>query len=694
MAKRQTSQNDLYSQLVEGVSIQVDPGHQARIAIDRLELQLGHASGAQLVPNRVHALSAVRRRDPIFLYPSCPTKLIGRSAELETLRQSVVARHVVDLHGPDGAGKSTLAAALIHAVDANRFPDGAVYATGKFQYQDLLQALFDCFYTSETPIHIADEHSKTYLNNLRALVVLDDVGLGPKELDPVLDALTESAVLVTGAERSALGRGRAVKLGGLSRQAAVEIFCSAASPTPSPEDAPLVEQICLFLNDMPLPVLGIAAQITYGGASVPQVMADLQNRRPWAGTGADPSIGPALEQIVAGLDGANRYLVTLLAAVDGQYVNVETIAQMASLSMADLLDRVRGLHQLGIIQPYDCTKQDFDVKSDRALGERLALVPGYINTVQTWLVDTPARQRVADYYAVKLSRGAQVAGYEIRCLLGALEDCWQQGWLDRFKPIASAAERALGGLRWWAEWQHVLDLTRRVAQSLGDRSQEAWAMHQLGTLLGVAGEFDRSTHLLRTAKGMREALGDTAGAELTSRNLSIIDDLAPVVPLEITPIPLAPETETTAEAAIEDAPPEFQRVQPQQAALPPRVSRRRLAMMMAAIATLVVLLAGAVAIVVVAGIAGNGHERSDLAVSWEFGDAWNALDNTQWTQQIIVVVDDGDDDLTYFVDGEPSGPTFERVLPICDGDQGTISVESSDGRSGTVEFGFDSPFCP
>jgi hypothetical protein len=274
-----------------------------------------------------------------------------------------------------------------------------------------------------------------------------------------------------------------------------------------------------------------------------------------------------------------------------------------------------------------------------------------------------------------------------------LEDCWQQGWLDRFKPIASAADRALGGLRWWAEWQHVLDLTRRVAQSLGDRSQEAWAMHQLGTLLGVAGEFDRSTHLLRTAKGMREALGDTAGAELTSRNLSVIEGLAPAVPLDVAPVTLAPEP-VEIEGVIEEAPPEFQRVEPEQAPLPPRVSRRRLVMMTAAIAALVVLLAGAVAIVVVAGIGGTGGESSNLAVSWEFGDAWNALDNTQWTQQIIIVVDDGDDDLTYFVDGEPSGPTFERVLPLCDGDRGTISVESSDGRSGTVEFAFDSPYCP
>ena len=692
MAKHQSSQQDLYSQLVEGISITVDPGQRAKIAIDRMELHLGQASGAQLVPSSTHALSAVRRRNPIFLLPSRPSVFVDRSAELETLRQSVVARHVVDLHGPDGSGKSTLAAALAHTIDADRFPDGVVYATGRFRYQDLLQALFDSFYTSETPIRITDEHSKTYLNSLRALVVLDDVGLGPKSIDPVLDALAESAVLVTGPERTALGRGRAVKLAGLPRQAAIELFHSAVVPPPSPEDAPFVDQICLFLNDMPLAISGISAQITYGGKSVPQVLTDLQNRRPWAGPGGDPSIGPALEQIVTDLDGTDRGLLTQLAALNGQFVAVETLAQMLGLSLADLTDRVRNLHQLQVVQPYDSDQKDFDAKSRKVSSERLGLVPGYAETVKTWLVDTAARQRVAGYYASRLSRGEQLPGYEISCLLGTLEDCWQHGWLDEFRPIASAADRVLAELRWWAEWQHVLDLTRRAAQSLGDRRLEAWTIHQLGTVLGISGEFERSAQMLRTAQGMREALDDTTGVDLTSHNLNIIESLAPPIVLDIPPIAPNSETEAMGEN-IQEPLPEFQRIDPEQATLRARVSKWRVVVMIAIITTLVVLLAGAVAMVVVAGIGGDRDEGSHLTISWEFGDAWNSLDNDEWTQQMKIVVEDEVGDLTYFVNDESSDAAFEKVLPICDGDWGTIRVESSDGRSGTVEYEFESPFC-
>jgi hypothetical protein len=192
---------------------------------------------------------------------------------------------------------------------------------------------------------------------------------------------------------------------------------------------------------------------------------------------------------------------------------------------------------------------------------------------------------------------------------------------------------------------------------------------------------------------MREALSDTAGVEITSQNLNIIEGLAPVIPLEILPVATDLDAEETGEE-IDEPPPEFQRVTPEEDALPARVTRRRLVAMVAAIGALVVLLAGAVAIVVVAGIGGNGNEGSHLSVSWEFGDAWNTLDNEQWTQQITIVVEDEIDDLTYTVNGEPSGAAFERVLSICDGDGGTIRAESSDGRSGTVVYEFESPYCP
>ena len=89
----------------------------------------------------------------------------------------------------------------------------------------------------------------------------------------------------------------------------------------------------------------------------------------------------------------------------------------------------------------------------------------------------------------------------------------------------------------------------------------------------------------------------------------------------------------------------------------------------------------------------NGAGLSPLITSWEFGDAWNAVDNKTWTQQIIIVAQGGDGDYRYFANDNPIQKMFEVVLPLCDGARGTVEVQSGDGQSARIEYEFDSPFC-
>ena len=85
-------QQDLLSHLVAGHRIHAgNDTRDDKIIIERLELHLGHPSGVRLTPGGVHALSTVRRRRPIYLLPPRPPVMINRSAELETLRQSLVS---------------------------------------------------------------------------------------------------------------------------------------------------------------------------------------------------------------------------------------------------------------------------------------------------------------------------------------------------------------------------------------------------------------------------------------------------------------------------------------------------------------------------------------------------------------------------------------------------------------------------
>jgi hypothetical protein len=216
---------------------------------------------------------------------------------------------------------------------------------------------------------------------------------------------------------------------------------------------------------------------------------------------------------------------------------------------------------------------------------------------------------------------------------------------------------------------------------------EAWALHQLGSLLGSLGVFDRAFHMLETAESIRHALGDQDGADLSGNNLAALEQLAPTVipeaiepPRTLAPTPTAPSESTQ---ALEPSEP------PVQEPLRPSRLRFRLALLAAS----VILAVGTVVLRFVIGVGDTANETPGLTVGWEFGDAWNALDHQTWTQQMRIVIEDGDGAYDYFLDDEPVGEVFEIVLPICEGAQGTIRVESADGGSASVDYEFDSPYC-
>jgi hypothetical protein len=692
MSRPITAQQDLLSLLVDGHAIHARNGDSAeKVAIERLEMLLGQPGGVRLRQARVHALSIIRRKHPIYLLPPRPPMFIDRSAELETLRQSVIARHVVDLHGLDGAGKTTLAAALVHGLDINHFPDGAVYVNGPMQFEDLLQALFDSFYESDTRVKITLDQTHTYLGNLRALIVLDDVGLGPKQIDPVLDALDEAAVLILGSERTALGRGRAVRLTGLPRQDAVELFKRASDRMPAPDDSPIIDQVCILLNDMPLPIVGVAAQVSHSGQTLTQLLTDLQGRRPWAGPGGDLSVGPSLEEIVLVLDATDRRLISLVAASAEPGASSEALQEMMKLPAAEFQTRVERLRALKLLHAASSGEAASASGSRGIVPERLMLTSAYYQTIRSWLVDDTVHRHLVNYYATRLARGHQLPGDELPGLLSAIRQCSHHGWLDHLKPLVRAADRSLAELRWWAEWQRVLDLTRRAAQAGGDRALEAWALHQSGSILGALGDFERALRPLQTALSMRQALGDESGAALSGQNLEILERLMPV-PVEDEPAD-EPDVAIPPPGALEQEPQGVEQTeQPQESPLPVR-RRRRWRLRLALLTACVALVIGTVALRYAAGLGQNQGAAPGMSVSWDFGDAWNALDEQTWTQQINIVAEGAEGALDYFVNGQPAGELFEITLPLCDGAQGTIRVESEDGRSAEVQFAFDSPFC-
>lgn len=91
--------------------------------------------------------------------------------------------------------------------------------------------------------------------------------------------------------------------------------------------------------------------------------------------------------------------------------------------------------------------------------------------------------------------------------------------------------------------------------------------------------------------------------------------------------------------------------------------------------------------------AASENPGAPLSASWEFGDAWNAYNNQTWTQQIVIQVPGEEGDYRYLFNGDPVSQTFEITLPLCEGTQGVIQIESTEGQTTQVPVEFDSPFC-
>ncbi len=392
------------------------------------------------------------------------------------------------------------------------------------------------------------------------------------------------------------------------------------------------------------------------------------------------------------LDGTDRRLVTLVSAFGAAGTSSESLEELMKLSPMDFQERVERLQALKLL----CAENPLQAPFLRRTGEngptQLKLVSGYDQTVRNWLVDDSVRRQIVDYFVRRLARGDKLTGLELPGLLGAIEECCRNGWLDQLKPLVRAADRSLARLRWWAEWQHMLELTRRAAQAGGDRALEAWALHQCGSILGALSDFERGFHHLRTGLKIRQALGDSVGAALSEQNLQVLERLVPNQTRVDTPagaeIPAEPQA-TKAQGSVQEAEPE----EPSEPDPVPTSSGHRWRLRLALFTTVVVILVSAVALQYVSGFSQEEEMASVFTVSWEFRDAWNALNGETWTQEILILAEGTEGNIRYHVNDKPVGEIFEVVLPLCEGAQGIIRAESDAGQSAEVQFAFDSPFC-
>ena len=436
------------------------------------------------------------RRKPVYLRGRRPRELAGRGPELDTALRAVRSGEPIQFYGPPGAGKTALLKHLAHNLRTDAEPDGVVYYGAAFEpVGDSLQFLFEAFCETDFPFKPTDAQIRLHLQQTRALVLLDDVGGSRDDLTLLLDALPESAFVLAGPERVLWTDGTTVPLRGLPEDAALALMERELGRPLETVERNAAASICRHLEGQPLKLIQACASVTEQQATLEDVARELEARAPVEAL--DQSIAASLsadERKVAALLGA------LSAPISAEHVQALTGVDDAPATIASLLQRAvvqANSPRYTLRVPAPGAEEDRD-------GEALERAARYFTDWCDRYRDEPER----------IARD----GTAIVAVMRSMSEV--QRWQEVVRLGRSAQDAFLLSAR-WGLWEQALELLLRAARALGDRSQEAWCLHQLGTRALCLGDA-RHRPLLEAALHLREELGDRDGAAATRHNLDLM----------------------------------------------------------------------------------------------------------------------------------------------------------------------------
>ena len=415
------------------------------------------------------------RPTPIRRLPRPFDGLVGRDALLGEIHAAIATGEPTELVGASGIGKTTLLRNTAHHLAELR-RDGVVYTRAAgLPASDVLQLLFETFYdTGGTTVIATPAQLSQLLGPLEALILVDDVEMVREELDALTSSIPGCTVVTGSSAQRLWGEGRSVPVPGLVDDAVLALLeQELGRELTANERAPLLRS-CRDLGSAPLRVLQVAGLVRSG-------------RLP-------AETGTAVDQLLAGeLTDADRLVIAPLAAVAAA-VPTETVAAVSGIGQAaQLLEALEGRHLVQSHSPRYTLAADV---ADRAAADR-----GYAGLVAASVQHEPTSPEL---------------------LLALSCEAERRRRLDDVIALAHAADRELGLGGRWGAWEKLLERARRAAVTTGAAADEAWACHQLGSRALAAGDPVTAVNQLSRALGLRQRLGDQAGASVTQHNLDLL----------------------------------------------------------------------------------------------------------------------------------------------------------------------------
>ncbi len=447
------------------------------------------------------------RSTPVTIKPRAFPSLLDRENEFELIKKSVHSSVPISVWGQQGVGKTSFIRQLTHTLDIGSFTSGIIYLdTSGLGYEDLLQALFDSFFESDSTYKPTTADIVRALQNIKALIFLDDIQIGRDEVPSILDAAPNSLFILSSTERSLWGEGEVIPLRGLPENESIKLFEKELSRSLSEQEKITAIKICAMLQGHPLQILQAASLARDSGRPVEYILSEIANEKT-----DDKSMA---YMTMASLSDSEKQVLALLAAAGGHIVSLEHIKGIFKDGSAQ--KDIQRLVTLGLVQSHSPRFNITDalVSSITAAWNLSSWQDVLLNYAINWVSQQPASALVEES-----------SGLLIHTLKTAGE---RKKWREVIQ-LGRALEKFMVLFKRWQTWSDILNLILTAAKALNDSKIQAWALHQLGSRALYLGYASEAKTFLSQALNIRQTLGDKAGMAVTQHNINTLNGIvAPI----------------------------------------------------------------------------------------------------------------------------------------------------------------------
>jgi hypothetical protein len=468
----------------------------AQIAVGRYVLQIGDPCGAVIC----EALRADRshfrpRPTPILRQPRSIRGLLDRQTDLAAVFSALDAGLPVEVSGERGVGKTAVLCHLAHHPRAASFVDGIVYVSARHHTSlDLQQLLFEAFYDGDPLCKPTEIEIRQGLQEKRALMLLDDVRLTQDELEQVIDVAPHAAFVVATRKTRRRGEVRSHALKGLPIEDAVLLLEREIDRSLDATERSDAATLCAAVGAHPFRILQAAALIREQGISLDQCAQTIAQ-------------SPVVN-LMASIDDKERRALLALAAMPGVPLQPRHVSAIAEVT--DIEPSLTALVRLGLVVGTQSRYHLADGVGDRL--RRTEDLKPWTNRVITYF--TAWAERHVRSQDILLQESGALLRVQQRAADGR-----RSGEVLRIGRLLEGPLAA--GVRWGA-WGVTLEHCVTAARAIGDRSAEAWALHQLGSRALCLGDAGTARALLSQAVTLREMLNEDAAAAASRKNLGFV----------------------------------------------------------------------------------------------------------------------------------------------------------------------------